>query len=532
MVATLTRFFESFTTRTVPAFSLSNLPDFPYSEFNSRQTYYTECEEWYNGTVLEEQLTAANGKSVDRYPVKINPIKRAVTKHVATLFGEVAQDDRPLVYPRVVPREDSQKEASTKAESVLYQTWFESNGRALQLENGAISQIYGGCIFRAAYDPLDLLRSVPIRIEKIHPRWFVGRPSAKDMFRLREAWICQPIMPDEAAEFGVALPSEDYGWMIEHWTLSNYEATINGEPITIALGGDRMTIGGNPFGFVPIVYIPHFRSTGFYGENLFDHVKGVVKELNLRVADYGDAVNTDSHAYLGMRNVQGAPSVEQPAPGLNVINLHSNPNLTGQENNPDMFPLGKPNASTVMNDLIEALEASFRRDAFVPSISDGEDEGSQRSGLTLAMRMWPLVSHTGLERIWWADGLNLLNRMILKMLQIKGEAGITEEQASMSIKQVWSPALPRDREADVNEAVQRVGGWVASPEHMLEKLGDSEDPHKEYQEILSFQKKKAETTAAAQPAFGGGGFGNKPGQNGGGQPVKSDTQTGKMQTTE
>src|SRR4030043_327805 len=201
---------------------------------------------------------------------------------------------------------------------------------------------------------------------------------------------------------------------------------------------------------------------------MITNVKGIVKELNLRIADYGDAVNTDSHTYLGMRFVQGTPTVMQLAPNLNVINLQNMPNLTGSESEPDLFDFRKTTASAAMQEIYDVLYDQFRRDAYLPAIADGEDEGSQRSGLTLAMRMWPLVSHTNIERLFWTTGLNTLNRMMLRMMMVKNVEGINIKHATLRIRQQWYPPLPRDREQQVNEAVARVGAGLGSPEHLIE----------------------------------------------------------------
>jgi len=68
-----------------------------------------------------------------------------------------------------------------------------------------------------------------------------------------------------------------------------------------------------------------------------------------------------------------------------------------------------------MIDNVHELLAHFRREVSVPAVAYGEDEGSQRSSLTLVTRMWPLVSHVKMERSFWTTGLHVLNNMILKM---------------------------------------------------------------------------------------------------------------------
>jgi hypothetical protein len=495
-------FIRALTEVETPPFSLQELDGFPYSEYADRIRTYNEQSGWYTGVALDETKTRS-GKEVEIYPVKINPLRAGVQKHTFSLFGETEEDDQPLVSAKMVFNED-QKETAEEAEEVLKQVWYESNGRSIQWQNGALSQIYGGCIFKLSYDPFDTLRSIPLRIDIPHPKYFIGKPSSSDMFRLREGWIVKPISQEEARENGYnqgfSSPHE-VPWMIEHWTNLRYEAWINNVPVHRFNGSDWFPVSGaNPFGFVPIVYIPHIRIDGFYGENMFDHVKGIIRELNLRVADFGDAVNADAHAYVGMRNVQGSPDIVQLAPGVNAINLGNALALAGNESIPDLWDLRKERASEAMGSLVDALFDQYRRDAFIPKVADGEDEGSQRSGLTLAMRMLSLLWHTQSERVFWTTGLNLLNRMVLRMLSIKESAstGITIKHATLRMRQDWSPVLPRDREMLVNEVVTRMGAKLGSPRTLLEILGDVQDVDQEVKDILDFAKKVAEAEAVQQ----------------------------------
>ncbi len=512
MSDTLAPYIEALKDISTPPYSFRELPGFPSTEYTSRLQVYTENEEWYSGDILEQTVSRA-GKEVEVYPVKINPLRSGVQKHTFALFGEVGEDDRPLVSPKLVFHDDAQKVLAEEAEEVLNQIWFESSGRAIQWQNGALSQVYGGCVFEAIYDPFDPLLSIPVRFEAHHPKCFIGKPESGDMFRLSEAWIIKPISQEEARENGYTGSFESYEvpWLVKHWTKSTYNAWVNTQPVhrRMADGNWVAVSGENPFGFVPIIYIPHIRVDGFYGENMFDHVRGIIRELNLRVADYGDAVNADAHAYLGMRNVNGSPDVIQIAPSTYAINIGNSLGIGGTESVPDLWDLKKERASEAMSKLISVLYEEYRRDTFVPPVADGEDEGSQRSGLTLAMRMLSLMWHTQSERVFWTTGLNLLNRMALRILAVKEPVqGITIKHASLRIKQDWSPVLPRDREMLINEVVARMAAHLGSPETLFTILGDIQDADDEIKRILDFQKKLAEAQAVQQP----GGFGQQAGK--------------------
>jgi hypothetical protein len=99
--------------------------------------------------------------------------------------------------------------------------------------------------------------------------------------------------------------------------------------------------------------------------------------------------------------------------------------------------------------------------------------------------MISLTSHTDAERIFWTTGLDMLSRMLLRMMQVKKVAGITEQHVRLRIRQEWNPVLPRDQEAIVNEAVALMTAKLGSPERLLEMLG-VEDAPDEIEKILDF----------------------------------------------
>jgi hypothetical protein len=481
---------------------LRDVDGFPYEAYSRQLQKYRIAEDWFTGRALD--VASKPSDALDLYPLRINPLISTVLKHGYTLFGEVEDDGRPLVRPRLITTgDDADKELAEDAEEVLFRIWWESNGRAIMQENGILSQIYGGCVFKANYVPWDLWRTIPIMIERINPKGFVGVPSASDMYRLAEAWIVKRISSVEAKEYGYT-GSDPNPWWIERWGQDTFEYKINDKPV---IKNGKIIGGENPNGFVPIIYIPHIRINAFLGMNAIDHLYGMVKELNLRFADYGDAVNDDSHAALAMKNTQGAPRTVKVGT-REVIDLGSAVGITGNEPDPNMWEVTKARASAAMKDLTAEIFRQYRRDAFIPAVADGEDEGSQRSGMTLAIRFWPLGSHISTERVFWTAALDVFQTQILKMAAIQGIGGMTEKHTTFRMKQKWAPILPRDREADVQEWVQRASADLGSIEHLLELTGDIEDIDEQRKLILKWIEDKETIVAkiakeyAPEPVFG------------------------------
>lgn len=471
-----------------PSFALKDVPGFPWETYEALNAKYKEAERWFTGAVLEDEGWV--GEDTDLYPAKINPLIGLCMKHAQTLFGDVEDDARPLVRPKLVPKtkdNEQEKESIAACESGLFQIWHDNHGRGLMLENAILSQIYGGCIFKVYYSKTDKER--PIRIEIVNPKGFIGIPKNGDQYRLSEAWQVKRISLREAQRLGYK-GTDEAPWYIEHWTEKEQNIYINDQIASAQLNnGDKYAYSGNnEWGFVPFIYIPHLRIGAFIGLNTFDHLKGLIKELNLRHGDYGDAVNTDSHTTVAYRNTRGKPNFGALNDAIDGFDLGDAQGISGNEPDPDMWDLrgGSTKASAPMKTLLDELYKQFRRDAALPAVADGEDEGSQRSGLTIAMRFWPMTSHINMERVFWTTCLNVFTDYIISMAAKLSVAGIKTEHIPYRVMQKWAAPLPRDREADVQEWVQRAANNLGSIEHLLEMTGDIEDIPAERKNILQW----------------------------------------------
>lgn len=470
-----------------PAFSLDELPGFPTETYNNQLSAYEEMESWFTGEALANQPGLEKKSNLDYYPMHINPLKRTCYKHAYMLFGEAEDSSTMQVVTKFIPRDDTEKNSCEDAEHLLAEIWEESNGRALLMENAIQAQIFGGCVFKVSYVPWESQqyggwRRHQVRVEAIRPQDAVLTPSSGDFYRLTDGWIVKLITASEAREYGYPAKDEDvYYYYTEHWDKTKYIIRVN-EQVAVMYGNELQ--GENIYKLVPMQYIPHLRAGNFLGLNVIDDLKGIIRELNLRMGDYGDAVNDDAHPVIAIHDVSGVPRMITVNEWLELLDLHDTMNMTGSEKSPGITEVSKQRASTAMRELVELILDEYRRDSFTPAVADGEDEGSQRSGMTLATRFWPLISHASMERFFWTPGLNNLQYMILKILQAKNLENITENHLNLKIKQQWAPQLPRDREADVQEWNLRKTSEIASIQHLLGLSGDVEDVDTEYSQIL------------------------------------------------
>ena len=483
-------------------FSLKDLENFPYALYTSNKERYADLEYWYSGEAINT-VDRQKGDEAESFPARVNPVKTAVQKHVSAVFGEFMDGgDTPPIKFRVRQREGEEQERAEFVESVLQTLVSENNAGPAMIENGLLSQIYGGCVFRLRYDPNDENLETGLSLDSIHPSCFIGIPNGSDYWSLREAWVVQQITADEALHYGVEVPNS-YAWYIEHWTPEDYQISINNILIGYTTDEEVKLAGGtNVFGFVPFVYIPHIRTTGFYGESIItDAVKGLLKELNKNIADAGDAVKADSAGYAVMSGVRGVPQVFELVDGLPVINLGmGSPTLSGGENRPSLDTIRIGTTSSPMVEIVDRTQMMLSRELYTPDVAYGEfSGGSQRSSASLYAMMWHLTAHAKLERVWWTAGLRMIAKMALRLFAKLGIMGIKESDISMHIGVQWSEYLPRDRAELINELSVRAANKLGSIRHLLELTGDVDNATKMVDEILEELEELAEINSKAKP---------------------------------
>ncbi len=487
--------FGAFSESTQP-FSLARLEGFPIGQYNAQLSIYSELTSWYKGTALDDtvEITKNGVKTkVSKYPLRINPLKKTVEKHAAVLMGSTPSNIRdgamPVRFRPDLPAE--KKERSEKIVKAINKAFMTGGAGAMIQQNAFLSQYLGGCVLSSKF------RNGQIETSNPHPSEFVGVPDGINYWRLREAWIVRKVAADVLPSYGMQasdFPNESEFYYIEHWTPREYKISINNRVI---VDDDGFTMAGpNPWEVVPFEYIPHLRDEDFLGfGDISDAVRGLIKEMNLRAADVGDAVSDDSHQIIAFRNVKESIK-SQTIDGRPMLNLGSTMGIVANESQPDMFTLKVSSASDVSLSFLDRLESYYRQEVSYPAVADGVDQGSQRSSKTLDARMWPLQSHVDLERVNWSIGLIFFVKIMLKMMAVKGLDGITLEDVEVPIILEWQPQLARDRDSLVNEVVQRTPGEnpTLSQRTAIAMMGNP-NPDEELEQIQAEQKIRAELTA-------------------------------------
>ena len=489
---------------TTTAFSLRDLEGFPYTQYEDQLAMYKIFEDWYEGIPLQiTTLDEKTGKQVEKYPIKINPLKGTCQKHAATVMGQGMDSIRfgGLPFQLIPDVEKGKKKEGETIKKALMKVFLANQLGATFQSNCITSQYYGGSLLQAKWVP----KTASIEISTPNPKEFVGVPDGVNYWRLREGWIVKNITEADAKEYGYTPKYQETQFLyIEHWTKEKFKIMVNGEVAKFP-GSDLSQEGDNPFEMVPIIYIPHIRTSRFLGESIItETVKGIIKELNLRMADIGDAVSVDSHGYIAVRNIRGNIQTIFVGDGRPILNLGSTSGI-GNDPVPDMFPIATKSASEPMSKFTEDLYKIYRREVNHPAVADGEDEGSQRSSLTLAVRMAPLVSEAEIERLFYSVGITEFARILLTMMSMKSLHDIKKEMIETMLIVQWQSMLPRDREALTTEAAVRSKNKLGSNKHIMGLFGDIQDTDEELEQIRA----EKDLVQPASP-FGNNGGGSAP----------------------
>ena len=488
---------------------LDDPASYPNSEWYEQRSKYWAYWYHFDGDYLDEQVSG-----VDKYPLKLNIFNMACMLHAGFLFGEVPDGSSPLVVPVIEPWGQNSKQEeldlAKKMSDLVVRVLNENYGRALQQEGGIISQVLGGCVFGVAKDTSRLAQGkIPIRLDFVLPEYFFPVWAPTQYWNLMEAIIAFQISAIQARDYygvDVDLGSDQLLYQ-EHWRADRYEITVGGKTIT----WNGVLQSGKPAGgIVPYTYIPHIRVGQFYGRSLLEGKQALAEEVNSRMADLGDVVADAAGQIPAIWNTR-SPSIRRVGRASPLLDLGNT--IPGMSEPGISYPSGS-RTNTAMTSYVSELINTARIEAYTPPVCYGIDEGSQRSALTLALRMIPLIVHIRQERSLWTDGLNQIARHILLIAAEQGIEGLKpEDVARVRIWQDWAPILPRDRDQEVNELILRLNSNLVSVETALSRLGDVRDIKTEMNLIKEWMEYRAslESQGGGNPFAGAGSMGEQSG---------------------
>nr|MBN1228883.1 phage portal protein [Anaerolineae bacterium] len=411
--------------------------------FTERQKYH----HYFSGEVFHERVQVEDedtqGDPPLLYPVGMNLVRTLCVSQSEALFGE--WEDMVM---RFRARQDVAEDTSTEkaiewAHQILTDNHFETLGYELALDR----EVYKGCAVKISFD-LTLpskIRLSRLPLDYFYPIWDPDNPD-----RLLEAYLAVPMSLEQArARYGVKMENaHDIVFRVEHWTETTYESRLNDIRI------DEYS-GHNPWGVVPIEYIPRMRTDDWYGDSLAKEIITVQDELNMRLADMGEAVNYNSHPIRWGRDLPKQFNARNfPVGAFAFWNL----GRSLQDKTPEVGVLEVKNPVPKEGlDYINFLYDWTRTSSFSPPIAFGEDDGGgQRSGRTLQIRMWPLIRATRRSRAYFGAGMiRILHKAAAIMRQKNlGNSYATQRVLEGRLVAQFAEIMPQDEAAIVDKVVR------------------------------------------------------------------------------
>jgi hypothetical protein len=419
------------------------------------------------------------------FPVSLNLVKMMTLAMTNSFIGEMEDDEDPVIFPPIpsIDATDKTKKISEFAARIVRQ----SGGARLLWELDFDRNLYGASILRVKEDFIED-NPTKIRWQKVLVDAFYPVFDPADPDNLLEVWVANYLYPEQAmAKYGYdVVPSTGYVLRIEHWNLREYEITIDGR---------KVRGGPNPYGIVPFVYLPRIRTTTPYGDSLARDIYGPQDEVNMRLADASDALNYNMHPIKWGFNLPNAFNDKNyPIGADSMWDLGRQVN---EKLKPEIGILETKNP--VPEGLFKYVQFLYdwsRTASFAPPIAFGEDDGGgQRSGITLEIRLWPLLKAMRTARAFMASGVVRALKISGRILAQKNIDGIPAYISDAFRKGEVAPRfrriMPRDQQAAVDEVVKLLSaktGPAISLETAQEVLGRGQSELTKIMKFLDTQK--------------------------------------------
>ncbi len=426
----------------------SDLGDITNQTAEDWQAHYQlllEYNKYFTGAVFKEKVPIEKGADEEDapllYPVGINIVRMLALSQADAVFGTWNEE----IFRFGVRTDEEETDTDKKAIQLASEIMFGSDISSLAWELEVDRNVYCGGAFKIVFD---IASPGHIKWRRVKPGSFYPIYDPDDPDKLLEVYIYVEMTREQAkAKYGIN-STNDVVARVEHWTSSTYENKVDGKRI------DAYS-GVNPWGVVPFVYIPRMRTSNWWGDALTAELMEPQDEINMRIADLGEAINYNAHPIRWGRNLPRSFS-----PGNFPIAsdmLWDLGKTLGQSPPPEVgvIEIKNPVSEGAFN-YVEFLYDWSRTSSFSPPIAFGEDEGGgQRSGATLEIRMWPLIRAVKRSRGYLEAGyLRALNisAKILKQKKLRTDAlnPILESRLVPHFAEI----MPRDHGATVDEVVK------------------------------------------------------------------------------
>lgn len=495
------------------------------NEWRRRRQRYKSYRNWYEGAPLRESMDRvdrATGDKVYKFPLQLNLPKLGCDIHRDIARG-MPDSDVPLIVQATVERASSDR--AEELESIINGVWRRSYGGAIQQEGLLDMNTYGGVAYLLKWEPWNRMLPKRLAVRKIpSPANILPTWSQFDPWRMTSCYIGFRISRREAIEkYGVTIEDKTLQDVLylEYWSRSKHWVHVHGQVPNMTWGDNKWRLeGANEWGFVPVYYIPHERTTELFGDSEVEGQQELTKDFNSRAANVSDIVRATRPGLLtghdiSRRKLEIRPVKKDGTVVAYVIDLGDTRNIQGAQP-PELNAIPSPEAPDSLIEFPSVLLDWWMMVKRISPAAFGMDDtqSGRITGPSTAQRMWTSVAHAATERLNYTTGKCLIDQDIIAALKDKGADGSFEDLGiepdnlsdvdpiSLDIKQRWPPMIPLDRQQLHEELIRELQEDGASIERYLTERG-VEDVEGEKERIMKWVEWKAEMEAKAKPTLGG-----------------------------
>ncbi len=423
----------------------------------ARLRRYRQYQDFYDGRHFARPR---NGRS----NLVLNYARPIVDKGVAYLLG------RGLGFSVVPAREGSKRDAAraARAEQLLYDVYWDNDLDAVDLQVAQNAGVLGDGVYKVFFDPL----AGRIRCLNVDPSSFFASWAGDDPSLLRGVDVAYTLSAADLAAGGYGLTLADATALaggqpvevVERWTADELELLVRDRSVRR---------GRNPYGFIPFVHVPNMQPANqYWGQSDLIDLLPINRELDERLSDQADLIKYHADPPVIFKGVTDHSDLAVGPGTVWDIPSDASVELLEWQGQP---PSVKDHIEQVFRALYEITETP--RTAF-------GDSGRVLSGVALETELRPIVQKTFRRRVFWTRALRHRNRLILTLAEQHGLGGARPgDYAPYRSRVIWSPLLPRDDQAEVDNNVKLVAAQLRSVRTAMDALG-TESPEEEIARIL------------------------------------------------